>query len=132
MNEEIIKVLDELGKRFGMAIDWSNQNVMPYLQDLMGRFICYKNTQAIFWIILLIIAIGLNIWGIKKLFNWKNSIEYDKSCFSDDGLTFGLCLVGLIITIFFFLIVLICNIQGLAQNIFVPELTVLEYLKAVK
>lgn len=132
MNEEIIKVLDELGKRFGMAIDWSNQNVMPYLQDLMGRFICYKNTQAIFWIVLLIIAIGLSIWGIKKLFDWKNSEEYNKSYFSDDGLTFGVCLVGLIIMIFFFLIVLICNIQGLAQNIFIPELTVLEYLKAVK
>ena len=26
MSEEIIKVLDELGKRFGIVIDWSNQN----------------------------------------------------------------------------------------------------------
>ena len=39
MSEEIIKVLDELGKRFGIALDWSNQNIMPYLQELLKSFI---------------------------------------------------------------------------------------------
>ena len=39
MSENIIKVLDELGKRFGIAIDWSSENVTPYLQSLMSRFI---------------------------------------------------------------------------------------------
>ena len=39
MSEEIIKVLDELGKRFGIVIDWSNQNIMPYLQELLKSFI---------------------------------------------------------------------------------------------
>lgn len=29
MSENIIKVLDELGKRFGIAIDWSSENVTP-------------------------------------------------------------------------------------------------------
>lgn len=35
MSNEIIKVLDDLSERLGIAIDWSSQNVMPYLQDLM-------------------------------------------------------------------------------------------------
>lgn len=35
MSEEIIKVIDELGKRFGIVIDWSNQNIIPYLQELL-------------------------------------------------------------------------------------------------
>ena len=39
MSEEIIKVLNDLASRFGVAIDWTNQNIVPYLQDLMTRFI---------------------------------------------------------------------------------------------
>lgn len=46
MSEEIIKVIDELGKRFGIVIDWSNQNIIPYLQELLKRFICYRNITA--------------------------------------------------------------------------------------
>lgn len=31
MSDEIIKILDDLGQRFGVVIDWSSENVMPYL-----------------------------------------------------------------------------------------------------
>ena len=42
MSEEIIKALDDLGDRFGIAIDWTSENVLPYLQNLMDRFITYN------------------------------------------------------------------------------------------
>ena len=61
MSEEIIKVLDELGKRFGIVIDWSNQNIIPYLQELLKRFICYRNITACVWII---ISIAMTISGV--------------------------------------------------------------------
>lgn len=130
MSEEIIKVLDELGKRFGMAIDWSNQNLMPYLQELMCRFIVYKNVQAIIWIIISIIVICLSIWGIKKLYKWKkekNIEEYD-----DDWLGCVLGMLGMALTLIVFIIVLICHLQGLIQNIILPELSVIDYLNFIK
>lgn len=34
MSEDIIKVLDNLAQKFGIAIDWTSQNAMPYLEDL--------------------------------------------------------------------------------------------------
>lgn len=34
MNEEIIKILDYIGSKFGVAIDWTDKNVTPYLQEL--------------------------------------------------------------------------------------------------
>ena len=37
MSEEIIKILDDLGRRFGILIDWSSKNILPYLQDLIPR-----------------------------------------------------------------------------------------------
>lgn len=41
MGDEVIKVLNHLGDQFGVAIDWSSANVMPYLNDLMSRMIKY-------------------------------------------------------------------------------------------
>lgn len=127
MNEEIIKVLDELGKRFGIAIDWTSQNVMPYLQDLMGRFIAYRNAQAVIWIVISIISIILSILGIKKLFKWKKENEIKE--YDDDWGVFLLAIIGLICALCIFIIVLFCNIQGLVQNIFIPELSIMDYLK---
>ena len=44
MSEEIIKILDEIAKRFGIAIDWTSENVMPYVTDLFGRIVMYNKT----------------------------------------------------------------------------------------
>ena len=37
MSEKIIKVIDALADKFGLAIDWTSANVMPYVQDLTGK-----------------------------------------------------------------------------------------------
>lgn len=86
MSKEIIKVLDELGKRFGVIIDWNNQNIIPYLQELLKRFICYRNITACVWII---ISIAMTISGvvmIRFLNKWIKSDNYDKDYCSDDDM----------------------------------------------
>lgn len=126
MSEEIIKVLDNLAQRFGIAIDWTNQNVMPYIQELMERFIVYKNAQAIMWIIISIIALIISTIVCKKIhkFKKKNDIDaYDDECFV---IMFGYMFAGFIIV--GFLIALLCNIDGLIQNICMPEITILNYI----
>ena len=50
MSDEIIKLLDDLGQRFGIAIDWSSENVLPYLQDLVRRFTTYEIAMSIMWL----------------------------------------------------------------------------------
>ena len=129
MSEEIIKVLDELGKRLGIAIDWSNQNIMPYLQELAERFISFRNIQAVIWIIISLIIIGLGIFSLIKLIKWRKSDKYDTSYTSDDGSIFGLCLTGLIVLLLICSVIIICNIERMLQNIFLPELTVINYIK---
>lgn len=39
VSEQIIYVLDELAKRFGMVIDWTQQNVMPTVYEICGKYI---------------------------------------------------------------------------------------------
>lgn len=129
MSEEIIKILDDLGKRLGIAIDWNNQNIIPYLQELMGRFIAFKNVQAIIWMSIFLIITGLSIFGIIKLIKWRKSDKYDKSYCSDDPITFWLSIVGLALLLLISSIVIFCNLAGIFQNILLPELTVIEYVQ---
>lgn len=128
MSDEIIKVLDNLGQKFGIAIDWTSQNVLPYLQELITRFIAYKNVVAIVWIIISIIMLGLSVFGLVKLIKWRKSDKYDTSFNSNDGLIFGLIFAAIIILIIVFIIILACNTQGLMQNLFIPELSILDYI----
>lgn len=70
MSDEIIKILDDLGQRFGIAIDWSSKNVMPYLKDLMSRYIDYEVMTSTAWIVIgVILLIGGIIFTIVFLKN---------------------------------------------------------------
>lgn len=128
MSEEIIKVLDELGKRFGVAIDWTNQNIMPYLQELFKRFIRYKNiTSGIVIIISIIMIIG-GVIIFKFLNKWRKSDDYDD--FEDEfiaewGYMFAIVIIALGIGL------IIGSILGIIKNICMPEMVVYEYIKTL-
>ena len=52
MGSEIIKVLDELCRRFGIVVDWTSENVIPYLQQLCVKFINWEVNTSLAWIII--------------------------------------------------------------------------------
>lgn len=129
MSEEIIKVLDNLGEKIGITIDWTSQNIIPYLQDLTTRFISLKNAQAITWIIISIITIVASIIAIILVKKWVKKNKYDSY---DDEYTYAVIvylIAGVLIGIF--AIVFTCNIFELIQNIFIPELSIYEYIKSL-
>nr|DAU03015.1 MAG TPA: hypothetical protein [Caudoviricetes sp.] len=68
VSDQIIKVLDNLCEKFGLAIDWSSKNVQPYLKELMAK--CVNYTFAID-VMSLCIAILLVIVGIIMLNSGK-------------------------------------------------------------
>lgn len=128
MSEEIIKVLDNLGEKIGITIDWTSENILPYLQDLMSRFIGLKNLQAIIWIVISSIIILVTILAIVGTIKYikkqdKTSYGYDDEVFVCGLIDFAIGMITII-----FLIILLCNTFGLLQNIYTPELTLLEYI----
>lgn len=58
------QTLQELAKQFGLALDWSNNNVIPYLQDLAQRVITYEFRSSIFWIVIGVIFILIGIIAV--------------------------------------------------------------------
>lgn len=128
MGNEIIKVLDELGKRFGIAIDWTAENVMPYLQELGTRFIMYRNCMAIFNIVLSIIFFVCGIIGLKKLIKYMKSDKYNEYDDCPIVIIAGVLLACLLIA---GPIMLGRNIAGIIQNVYMPELTIVEYIQSL-
>lgn len=129
MSEEIIKVLDELGKRFGIVIDWSNQNIIPYLQELLKRFICYRNITACVWIILSIAMTISGVGMIRALNKWRKSDDYDDYNYD------MLALLGYIFSVFIVALgigLIIGNVFGIVKNVCMPEMVVYEYITNIQ
>jgi hypothetical protein len=77
MANEIIKVIDELAKRFGIAIDWTNQNILPYLETLGDKFVSYELWTSVTMIVAYILACLVVSIGIKYLNKNKDfGVEY--------------------------------------------------------
>lgn len=128
MSEEIIKVIDELGEKFGVAIDWTNQNIMPYLQELFKRFIRYKNITSGIEIIISITMIIGGVIIFKFLNKWRKSDDYDE--FEDEFLAEGGYLFAIVI-IALGIGLIIGSILGIIKNICMPEMVVYEYIKTL-
>ena len=66
MSDEIIKVIDALAEKFGLAVDWTSSNVVPYLNQLCGKYINYEIATSIVWMILglLLFLVGIVCYRI--------------------------------------------------------------------
>lgn len=42
MGDEVVKILNALCDKFGIAMDWSSQNIVPYIQLISKRCINYE------------------------------------------------------------------------------------------
>ena len=72
VSSEIIEVLDYLGEKFGIAIDWTSNNVLPYLQTLADKFIKWEISTSIVWIaiaafVIAMIIILMNLKTFRKI-----------------------------------------------------------------
>lgn len=135
VSEQIIKVLDNLCEKFGMAIDWSQENILPYVQDLSSRIVKYDIAKSCVWIVLGLLFIISGLIIIIK--TRKNAIktEKDNLLFTEKGninsyelspyLFFTL--YGIISIIF--LIVVIFNIFNIIQDLYLPEKLIVNTIK---
>lgn len=109
MTKETIETVEELAKQFGIAIDWTSENVMPYLQDLMNRYI----TVGI-WTNALVLVIAIAVCVIYIMIA-KKKIE------EDSYYDFEIVCIGVGVVILCGLIVFTC-VAGLVEYICIPEI----------
>lgn len=123
-SQEIINVLDYLCHKLGITIDWTSENVMPYLEELCGRYIEYEVYTSIAWCVtfVAIVVIAGLIWGIAEIADrCTNSADDIKDVFK------FIFFVGLVICV----IVCACQAFDIIECYTIPEKTILEYLKTL-
>lgn len=127
MSTEIIKVLDDLSSRFGIAIDWTSQNVVPYIQQLTGRIQAYSITiNAIAAVCMVAIIVVAMVWYVKLYKRHKDDKYYEELSVVEFVLNIVFGLAGVAV-----LMLLPGVISDLVQAIFIPELTVIDKITAL-
>ena len=76
---QFIEVLDALCAKFGIIIDWTSQNVMPYLTDLATRLVNYEIWTSVAWIVILGVLFIVT-WKLTKNARKDSSYGNEGSC----------------------------------------------------
>lgn len=121
VSDEIIKVLDDLGRRFGIAIDWTNSNMVPYLQQLGQRIVNYKLGISVFYLIIGILVMIVSIKAIKFIIHMCS----DDDDITVDLLTMFIAPISIVAGVIAFIFVCDC-IENIIACMTLPEKVILQ------
>ena len=120
ISSEIIEVLDYLGEKFGIAIDWTSNNVLPYLQTLADKFIKWEISTSIVWIaIAAFVMVGMIV-----LINLKGIREINEE-------TYGMLWIPIIVLIIISFIVICIQIFDIVECNMFPEKALYDFIKVM-
>lgn len=127
ISEQIIKILDTLCAKFGIAINWTSENVIPYVEVLCKKLVTYEIVTSAMWVLLMWVLFGASAITLKKLHPWLMK-AYDEDY--DDG--YMILDVALWVVTVFLGVVMICvacdQIADIIKCLTFPEMYVFEYV----
>ena len=122
VSNQIIAVLDAICEKFGIVIDWTASNIMPYLQDLCKRIVTYEIATSVAWIILQGAIVFLAFYIRNK--KVKPLSEEDDD---DYILVVATVVCAIIATI---AVVIICmQVADIIKALTIPEITIYKFAK---
>jgi len=123
LSEETIKIFEYLGDKFGIAIDWTNQNIMPYMQDLIQRIKIYNIVDSV---------LGIVAGIIMLIIAYTIFMKFKKEDYDVDEIVLIFGWVAMICLAIFGLCGVFMSINSLIQNIYLPEKAILEMIKNIR
>ena len=111
ISNEIIKILEYLGEQFGITIDWTNNNVVPYVEELCKKIIEWEISTSFAWIV---VMIGFSILSFVFAICMKNLEGFQWFCFW----------VVVIVSV----IVISCQVFDIIECRTFPEKTIYDYI----
>ena len=134
VSEQVIKVLDAVCDKFGIAIDWTNNNIIPYIQQLGNKIITYDICNSIMWLVIgsaipLTIAILIKKFLNKKKLEAKETINdyYYTDGSLDERAWYCYLIIGILLVIY--IVISTISSQSIIQDIIFPEKTLIEFIK---
>lgn len=134
VSEQIIQVIDALCEKLGIAIDWTGENVIPYLEILCGKLITYEIATSIIWIVIMTLASIASIVATKKLYpTFKDGCERNAQSYCDMGWQIGsvFAIIALVVLNFATACVLVIQTMDIIKCATFPEMYIFEYISAL-
>lgn len=129
VSEQIIQVIDALCEKFGIVINWTSENVIPYLEVLCGKLVTYEIGTSVAWMaIMILLSIGSIVATKKFAPTFKEGIKNQGSW--DMGWTVGavFAIIGLVILNLATIIVVGTQIMDIIKCTTFPEMYIFEYI----
>lgn len=121
VSNQIIEVLDALCSKFGLAIDWSSENIIPYATTLMGKLVSYEIWSSVAHIAFVFVLLIADIIFLKK--TWaKNCDNIDYA--APTGMVSSVIVI-------FTVLVTIAQTMDIIKCVTFPEMFVYQYLKEI-
>lgn len=127
-SKQFIEIMDDLAKRFGIIVDWSSNNVIPYLQGLSTRIINYEIYTSLTWMVMvLILGIPLSIISYKK-YNKTLALKEKEGTRRYDDLLGG-CMIVFVISSLAVLLVTGSEVFDIVEALTLPEKTIFDFIQ---
>ena len=112
-SDELIKTFDYLLSQFGIAVDWTSENVLPYLQTLAEKLVRFEINTSIMGLVVGVVVLTVGVWiFVKDIKDWDS----------------GVFILGVILIIVAG-IVCCCQVYDIIKCVSFPELYVFEYIE---
>lgn len=134
-SEQFKDIFNMLCEKIGVAIDWTQENIIPYVMELCKRFVILNIVEEALWLVSGIIAVVVIGFLFKAIFkDYKRSADTRDDTFWWDW--YSNCISPKVGTIFVFvfggvallfgLIMIPCSISELLKWAIVPEIQLIE------
>ena len=136
-SEQFKEVFELICDKIGIAIDWTQENIIPYIMDLCKRYVAYNIVETVLWILFSVaLIIGVIIVfriivkdrtrcaSLKKDTFWWDYYSYSKDAEAGLGAVFGFVFGG--VFIIFGIITFCIGVPELLKWCFVPEFQIVE------
>ena len=132
VSDQIIKVLNDLCEKFGIAIDWTATNIVPYIEKLLSKFIHWEIMTSIFWMALMSILTLICFFIAKKC--TSNKFKYYK----DEDWDFCSWGIGAIVSWILFAVLAVCAVSVIGKQVYdiitcitFPEMMIVDEIKSL-
>ena len=121
-SEQTITILDYICNKFGVAIDWSSENIWPTIELVASKYIKWEMVSSSIWLIIWLLGFTFCTFMCVKIYKGVE-VKYGW----DDAQFFGILVFAL--GAFGFFCGLYSQVFDIAKCIVFPELKFFEYLK---
>ena len=134
VSNQIIQIVDTLCEKFGIVIDWTSENVIPYLSSLCDKYISYEIWTSVAWMGFMAV-LGIAFAVVAKMLypTFKRGWEANADSMFDVGwqVSGTFAIIFLIIFYLAAIFVVCTQIMDIVECLTFPEKQIFEYIRSL-